>query len=228
MSELLPFNIDNLAGAACRVLLAPKDEEPVLPKKGSDIFVQQEAGEYKSVSPWIDVGATAGPTTTSRNLTTAGYTIEQAQTPLLEEPTEIAYTVSVPFAELTGAVLAILYQGTPEEKAAVEVSSHTTDLAAAITKFGNIFTLEHYRIAFVLRRNIAQGIVKEKAGPKRGRFLTFVGYDCSATAENTTASFAKGTLATMTMNFKLYPDAAVTTEGEEFGFWIDEKAGTFV
>lgn len=228
MSDLLPYTLDNLAGAAVRVLIAPKDETPPLPVRLSDVHDQQKATKYKPVVPWIDVGATAGPTTTGRNLTTSGYTIEQSQTPLLEEPTSIAYTVSVPFAELTGAVLSILYQGAGEAVAAHTVAEHTTDLAADITKFGNIFTLEHYRIAFVLRRNIAQGIVKEKAGNKRGRFLAFIGYDASATAENTTASFAKGTLATMTMNFKLQPDEAVTEEGEEFGFWLDENAGTFV
>lgn len=228
MSDLLPYTLNNLAGAACRVLIAPQASTPALPKKLSDIHDQQEATKYKPTSPWIDVGATAGPTTTGRNLTTAGYNIEQSLTPLLEEPTEIAYNVSVPFAELTGAVLAILYQGVASEVAKIEVAEHTTDLAAHITKFGNIFNLEHYRIAFVLRRNIAQGVVKEKAGLTRGRFLAFVGYDSSATAENTTASFAKGTLATMTMNFKLYPDAAVSEEGAEFGFWLDEQAGTFL
>lgn len=228
MSDLLPYTLDNLAGAAVRVLIAAKADEPDLPVKLSDIHSQQKATNYAPVDPWIDVGATAGPTTTSRNLATAGYTIEQSQTPLLEEPTSIAYTVSVPFAELTGAVLSILYQGAAESVAAELVAEHTTDLAADITKFGNIFDLEHYRIAFVLRRNIAQGIVKEKAGNKRGRFLAFVGYDASATAENTTASFAKGTLATMTMNFKLQPDSEVTEEGQEFGFWLDEHAGTFV
>jgi hypothetical protein len=229
MSELLPYTLDNLAGAACRVLLAPMDETPPLPEAASSIFAQQEAEEYKPVSPWFDVGATAGPTTTSRDLKTQGYTIEQSLTPLLEEPTEIGYTVSVPFAELTGAVLAVLYQGTSVSATAKENEgkTHLIDLAANITKFGNVFNLEHYRIAFVLRRNISQGIVKEEAGKKRGRFLTFVGYDCSATTENTTASFAKGTLATMTMNFKLYPSSEVTTEGEEFGMWISESAGTF-
>lgn len=228
MSDLLPYNLDNLAGAAVRVLIAPIAEEPALPVKLSDIHDQQKATKYKSVDPWLDVGATSGPTTTSRNLTTSGYNIEQSQTPLLEEPTEIGYTVSVPFAELTGAVLSILYQGATETVATKLTAEHTTDLAADITKFGNIFNLEHYRVAFVLRRNIAQGLVKEKAGNTRGRFLAFVGYDASATAENTTASFAKGALATMTMNFKLQPDAAVTEEGEEFGFWLDEQAGTFV
>ena len=125
-------------------------------------------------------------------------------------------------------MLQILYQGVSSVVAATLLEAKTTDLASHITKFGNIFTLEHYRVAFVLRKNIAQGIVKEAAGNTRGRFLAYVGYDCSATAENTTASFAKGTLATMTMNFKLYPDEAVTEEGAEFGFWLDEQAGTFV
>jgi hypothetical protein len=227
MSDLLPYTLNNLSGAACRVLIAPQAEAPPLPKKLSDICDQQEATKYKPVGPWFDVGATAGPTTTGRNLVTAGYNIEQSLTPLLEEPTEITYNVSVPFAELTGAVLTVLYQGIAESIAEIKVAEHTTDLAAHITKFGNIFTLEHYRVAFILRRNIAQGVVKEKAGNTRGRFLGFVGYDCSATAENTTASFAKGTLATMTMNFKLYPDQTVTAEGTEFGFWLDEQAGTF-
>ena len=32
MSELLPYTLENLNGAACRALVAPKAEAPPLPK----------------------------------------------------------------------------------------------------------------------------------------------------------------------------------------------------
>ncbi len=220
MSDLLPYTLENLSGAATRVLLAPQDSTPPLPADLAAIFAQ--SAPYAAVAPWFNVGATAGPTVVGRNLATAGYNIEQSLTVLLEEPTEITYTVAVPFAELSPQTLKLFGGGTAEAVAAAVGKS-----AAQKMTVGNIFDLNHFRIAMVSRRQKAQGIVQEGvAGPvKRGRFLAFVGYDCALSAENSTMSFAKGTLASLTMTFKLYPDPTQTVEGEEHGYWLDETAG---
>jgi hypothetical protein len=155
----------------------------------------------------------------------AGYTIEQSQTPLLEEPTEVQYTVQIPFAELSPKVLQILNEA-PRTTAEVAATGRSSGVK---TPFGNIYDLSHYRVAFVVRRTKAQGEVIEGAGGSakhRGRFLVYVGYDCTISGENVQTNFGKGQLSQAAVTFRLYPDSAVTAEGEEHGFFFDEDAGT--
>jgi hypothetical protein len=219
MSNALPYTLDNLAGAAARCLIAPASAP--LPAKLSDVFLQKDP--YTPVSPWFDVGATAGPLQVGRNITVAGYTIEQSQTPLLEEPTEVQYTVQVPFAELRPEIVKLVNES-PSSTAAAGTA---TDGSGVKTPFGNIFDLTHYRIAFVVRRVKKQGQVLEGvAGLARGRFLVYCGYDCTMQGENVQTSFGKGQLSQAAVTFRLYPDDTVTTEGEEHGFWFDEDAQT--
>lgn len=217
MSAHLPYTLDNLSGAAARCLLAPDTE--TLPDTPIDIYDQSTP--YAPNGTWFDVGATSGPCQIGRQLAVAGYTIEQSQTVLLEEPTEITYTVQVPFAELSPEVLQII-----NDSGAIDtVAGGVLAGAGKRTPFGNIFDLTHYRIALVVRKSKKQGLVVEPT-LSRGRFLTFVGYDATLTAENVQTNLGKGQLASATVTFKLYPDTAVTAEGEEHGFWFDEDAGT--
>ncbi len=218
MASNLPFEIDNLSGAAARVLLAPITAPR--PTKSSEIY--DLTSPYAVNTPWFDVGATAGPLQVSRNITVAGYTIEQSQTPLLEEPTEVTYSVQVPFAELSPKVLQILNEGVTE----LVTSPPAGSAAGTKTHFGNIYDLTHFRIAFVVRKTKAQGEVIEPGGKKRGRYLTYVGYDCSMTGENVQTSFGKGQLSQAPVTFKLYPQDDIAAEGTEHGYYFDEDAQT--
>lgn len=222
MSDILPYDINNLTGAAARVMLAPIDTD--LPDVPADIFdqVSPYAPAGGTGADWFNAGATSGPLQVGRNMTLAGFTIEQSQTVLLEEPTEITYTVQVPFAELSPTVLQIINNSADPE----DVTATTGASAGVKTSFGNIFDLTHYRIAFIVRKSKSQGNVVEPGGRIRGRFFTYVGYDCSLTAENVQTNFGKGQLAAATVTFKLYPDSEVTDEGMEHGFAFDETAGT--
>lgn len=221
MSDALPFTLENLAGAAARCLIAPGDVD--LPAKLSDIFDQRKP--YAPVAPWFEVGASAGPLQVGRNITVAGYTIEQSQTPLLEEPTEVQYTVQVPFAELRPQIVKIIN----ESPSSAATAATATDGSGVKTPFGNIFDLTHYRIAFVVRRVKKQGeVIEAVAGLKRGRFLVYCGYDCTMQGENVQTSFGKGQLSQAAVTFRLYPDSEITDEGEEHGFWFDEDAQTLV
>ncbi len=223
MSDFLPYDIDQLTGAAARVLLAPIGT--TLPAKPADIYDQTApyAPAGGTGAAWFNVGATSGPLQVGRNMALAGFNIEQSQTVLLEEPTEITYTVQVPIAELSPTMLQIINDSASPTGVAGTTGSGT----GTKTPFGNVFDLTHYRIAFVVRKSKTQGEVIEGAGGKhRGRFVTYVGYDCSLTAENVQTNFGKGQLASATVTFKLYPDSGVTTEGEEHGFFFHEDAQT--
>lgn len=224
MSDALPYDINALTGAAARVMLAPYTE--TIPDNPVDIFDQ--VSPYVVNGTWFNVGATSGPVQTGRNLAVAGYTIEQSQTVLLEEPTEVTYTLQVPIAELSPEMLKIINDSAADVDAVAAITGAGASGAGSKTHFGNIFDLTHYRVAFVVRRSKSQGLVTEPGGRTRGRFFTFVGYDATITAENVQSSFGKGQLASATITFKLYPDSTVTEEGAEHGFYFDENAGTLV
>lgn len=216
MSDALPFTLENLAGAAARPLLAPATAP--LPAKLSDITAQRRP--YAATTPWFDVGATGGPLQVSRNITVAGYTIQQSQTPLLEEPTEVTYTVQIPFAELRPETIQIINQS----NRVIAAVASATDGSGKKIPFGNITDLAHYRVAFLVRRVRAQGVVDEGGGVTRGRYLAYVGYDCTITGENVQTNFGRGELSQAPVTFRLYPDptGTVTAEGEEHGFFFDE------
>lgn len=224
MSAALPYTLDNLSGAAARILLAPDTE--TLPDGPADVTLQ--VSPYTAQGDWFDVGATSGPCQIGRQLTVAGYSIEQSQTVLLEEPTDVTYTVQVPFAELRPEVLQLI-----NNSGAIETVTGVTGVtgtnaqgAGKRTPFGNMFDLNHFRIAVIVRKSKKQGLVTEPGSITRGRYLTFIGYDCTISAENVQTNMGKGQLASAAVTFKLYPDDDVVTEGEEHGYWFDEDPGT--
>lgn len=215
MSDALPYDINQLAGAAARVVIAPASAD--LPAALSDIFDQKSP--YGVVAPWWNVGATSGPLAVGRNITLAGYTIEQAQGTLLEEPTEVQYTVQVPFAEIRPDIIKLIH----ESPSADHIDATATDGSGTKVPFGTVADLTHYRIAFIVRRTKKQGVVTEGVGGKeRGRFLVYCGYDCTMQGENVSQSFGKGALASAPITFRLYPDSTISEEGTEHGFWFDE------
>lgn len=225
MAGPLPYNLENLSGAACRPLLCPKTPETDLPERLSDIFKPVGPDyEANAANGWFDVGATSAPSQITRNFTTQGYTIEQSNTTLMEEIQENNYQVQIPFAELHQDTLEVVYNSGSEAVAAVP--GPDGDGSGVKTFVGNIFNLEHYLLALVVRRKKVQGVVKEGTGTgaiERGRWLAFVAYDASLLAENVSTSFGKGQLAAFQTTFKLNPDDG-KPEGQEFGFWFDEDA----
>lgn len=227
-TSLLPFDINNLAGAATRILYKPTDAvtPPANPAK---IFDQ--IYPYAPAEGWLEVGATSGALQIARALTLGSYTIEQSETVLVEEPTDVEYSVTVPFAELRPSVLQIINES-PTIDAVIGVTSTTGvtgSSAGSLVPFGSITDLSHYSIAFICMKSKSQGPVIETATSKtRGRFLVYCAYDCTMTAESATGSFAKGALSSMSITFKLNPDNTGTYDdtGTEYGFLFDETAGT--
>lgn len=220
MSDELPFSLENLAGAAIRALILPTDTpSTTVPAIPSDIFAQ--VSPYAPAGSWIEVGATSGPAQVGRNITLGGLTIEQSQTVVLKEPTEVAYTVQIPFAELRPEIIQLGYEGAIET-----VAAGTGHSAGTKVGFGAVEELSHYRVAFVVKRKKVQGVVQEGAsGRKRGRYLVYVAHDCTISQENVQTSFAKGALSSMAVTFELNPITG-QPQGEEHGFWFDEHAGT--
>jgi hypothetical protein len=110
----------------------------------------------------------------------------------------------------------------------LEQSATTTTAVRDKITFGSIQSLQTYRIAFAVRRSQQQGVVQEgstlASAVLRGRDLIWVGYLANLTGDNVQISFGRNELAAGTLTFKLRPDPAFTTAGQEEGLWWDEKA----
>lgn len=213
----LKYDEDNLIGAGARVLYAPFST--TIPTYPSDIF--DGTSPYAAVTGWQDFGATSAAPQISRNLTTAGFNIQQSTSVLLEEPTEIVRTLTVPIAEFAPAILAVL-----EESSVSTFASAAGRAAGSKVPFGNIFSLSSFRLALAVQKSKQQSIVTEGGTLERGPFVTWVAYKASLVGNDIQTSIARGELASFNVQFKLYPDPTQTTEGEEMGFWAVETGTT--
>lgn len=214
---MFPYDVAELADGPIRCMFAPISQ--ALPADLDDIFEQVDP--YDPETGWVDFGATAGPWTHSRNLTTASYNIQQTTQAVRERVTEVIRTSQVNIAEMRPDIVAMFEEGVAADAvAATGVGAHSK------VTFGNIEDLTQYRMAFVGRRSKAQGVVTETAGGKvRGRLFGYVAYRVQLQAENLQFSFAEGDLANADVSFRLYPEAG-EPEGEEHGLWLFEDAGT--
>lgn len=212
----LTYDETNLIGAGARVLYTPfATTIPVFP---SDIF--DGTSPYAPKTGWLDFGATSGPPVIGRNITTAGFNIQQTTTTLLEEINEIDRTLTVPIAEFSPTILALLEESTVATYAAA--SKRGTGKKVA---FGNINSFSSFRLALFTQKSKQQGINTEGVtGVTRGAFFGWTAYKASFAAGNLQASIGRGTLAELSVEFKIYPDPAVSTVNGEAGFWMVEDA----
>lgn len=214
-----PYDINNLLGGAVRVLLAPYvvGDIPASPLEAFD-----QVSPYDANTPFVDLGGTKEDFSYGRNIDVSGYQIQQLQGNVIEEVTDATRTIKVSMAEIGAKGLEIIEQSAaPEDIAAATLTS-----AYEKVSFGTISDLKRYIAVFVARRSQASGLVLEGAGGlKRGRFVVGVGYNVAISADNVEVGIGKGNLAAAQVTFKFFPEPSFD-QGEEFGGWFFEKAGT--
>lgn len=216
----LTYDENNLIGAGARVMYAPYST--TIPAFPSDIF--DGTSPYAPASGWLDFGATSGPPVIGRNITTAGFNIQQTSTVLLEEITEINRSLTVPIAEFSPTILALLEESTVATYAAAAKRGTGSKVA-----FGNINSFSSFRLALFAQKSKQQGVVTEGATTvTRGAFFGWTAYKASFAAGNLQASIGRGTLAELSVEFKVYPDPDVATVNGESGFWMLENGGQTV
>lgn len=218
MAFNFPYDVNEVLGGRARILIAPTTV--AVPDDLSDIV--DLVSPYAPKTGWEDLGATGGPAQYGRNLTVAGYNIQQSTSAVLEEPQEVTRTIAFPSAEVRPDILAML-----EEAGAVE-----TVAAAALrspqdrVRFGTVVELSSYRLAVIGVRKEVQGAVTEPGGAKRGRLVALVGFNCQISADNAQVAFGEGDMAQVPLSFTFHPDSTLTTSGTEFGMWLTEDSAT--
>lgn len=218
MAFNFPYDVNELLGGRARILTAPTSV--AIPDDISDII--NMTSSYAPKTGWIDLGATGGPAQYSRNLTTAGYNIQQSTSAVLEEVSDVTRTFAFPAAEINTASLALLEGSDVIESVATASGVGAQDRL----RFGTIVELAAQRIAIIGVRKESQGTVSESGGVTRGRLVALVGFNCTITADNSQLSLAEGEMATVPLSFTLNSDEDSTDTGEEYGMWLFEDAGT--
>lgn len=217
----LPYDLANLLGGAARVIISDDAVAlPAIPANLKDVFAQKSP--YTPLTGWVDIGATTDSTDYSRDLTSSGYDIQQVTGSIFEEITDTQRTLKVAVGELKPEWLKIM-----EEAPSIGTIAATTGaMAQKSVKFGSIVTLRNRRVCFVGQRNQQSGIVDEvTGGVKRGRFVAWIAYNVTISADATQVQVQKGSLASMPITFKSFPEAG-QPQGQEFGTWLTEDAGT--
>lgn len=216
-----PYDLDHLLGGRVRVLISKITTTPAaIPVKINDVIGLE--GTYDPVTKWLDVGAARDSASYSRSFSEEGWGIQQVNSDVLSDITGTARSVSLSVAEVRPDLLELIEQSPGGETVVAAVGAS----AQKAVPFGQINDLDRWRVAFIAQRKKKSGIVKEKTGSKeRGRFVAITINEATITADETGIEFDKGSLSHVPLTFTAYP-AAGETEGEEFGRWILEDAGT--
>lgn len=215
-----PYDIANLLGGAVRILYADVDE-PV-PVTMTDVILME--APYTAQTGWTDFGATRDSFTYTRGFDVEGWEIQQLAGNVIEEVTDLSRTIEISAADLRPEHLAMIEAQTATVETVTAVASAS---AQKVVKFGSFNSLERRRFAFISKRPLAAGVVVESdvAATERGRFFMGVAYQAQLTADEVEFEQEKGTLTATSVTFALFPDAD-EDQGEEYGAWFDEQAGT--
>lgn len=218
-----PYDVANLLGGKVRVLIADLSavSPPAVPVKLNDVIKLETPYEPK-VAGWVDLGAARDSSSYSRSFASEGYEIQQVSSAVLQDVTGVARSVSVSIAEISPAGLLIVEQS-PGTEAVAKSAGQTAQTGVP---FGEITDFKRYRVALIAQRKRQSGVVKEKTGSKeRGRFVGITLNEVTISADETGIEFDKGTLTHVPLTFTAYP-APGEEEGEEYGRWLVEEAGT--
>lgn len=222
VSGPLPYDLAHLLGGAARVIVSDPSAPPsALPENIND-FIDCET-PYATKTGYLDLGATTEGTSYSRDMDSEGYEIEQTSGTIFEEITEVSRRLDVNMGEINPQNLQILEEAPSVATVAAVVGEAVAQKAVA---FGSIQSLTSRQVIFVGMRNKQSGVVSETTGSiTRGRFVALVLYNATIAADSSEVEVAKGSLASLPVSFVAFP-AGGETQGQEFGTWLLEDAGT--
>lgn len=223
VTGVLPYDLDNLLGGAARVLVTDVDAtDPGVPPDISDVIFLESADDYAAKTGWLDVGATTEGTSYSRDISTEGFEIEQSRSAVFEEVTDITRQISVSMGEIQPEMLRIVENAGD----ATTVTAAAGKSAQKVMAFGSFPSLDIRRVAFIAMRNKQSGeVIESDAVTKRGRFVMVCLYQASIAADTSEIQVAKANLTSAPVTFTAFPDDT-QDQGEEFGAWYFEDAGT--
>jgi hypothetical protein len=219
----LPYDLDNLIGGGARVLMSDDATAlPAVPAKLQDIIDCKTP--YAPKTGWLDLGATTDGSSYSRDMDESGWEIEQVNAAVFNEVTEVTRQFSITMGEVIADNVKIM-----ENAAGITtIAAATGGVAQKGVKFGTFVDRITRRMAIIGQRKTKSGVVDEGGTAptvKRGRFVGVCLYSVQVAAEGSETSFAKGEITGVPLTVQGYPEGG-QAQGQEFGIWLFEDAGT--
>jgi hypothetical protein len=217
---LFPHDEQNLAIGRARVLYAAI-EDVAVPTSLDDV-IDLEGPGYAPKEGYNDFGAAKSSASYTKGLSEQKIEIQQVDAAVFTDITETNRSIKFSIAEIKPENLQILEQAADIET----IVAGPGRSAQKRVPFGAISDLSLYRIILIAQRKRASGVVTEAAsGIKRGRLIGITLNRCSLSTNDTAIEFDKGNLAEAPVTMDTFPEPGMD-EGEEFGGWLTEDAGT--
>lgn len=217
---ILPYDLGNLLKGPTPFIYGLASEVTV-PANLADIFDPDDP-KHPLETGWTHGGATTSGTQYSRQFSTAGFVIEQADGNVDEDITDVARSLTVPVGEITPEMLQILEQA-PNIDTVAKAKGRSAEKQI---KVGSIETQETYRVVFLGRRLAGKGSdVTMSGGQVRGAFVAYCMLMAKIAGDQAAIQVGKGQLASAPLTFNAFPDDT-QEPGEEHGIWIVEEPGT--
>lgn len=215
-----PYDINNLLSGAVSVLYADP-AVATIPDDISDVIAM--VPPYASKTNWTYLGATREAFSYTRGFDSEGLEIQQSQSAILEEVTNINRAITLSMAEFNP----FGFQLMENAPSVATVAASAGQGAQKRIAFGNFASIKRYRFAFISRRPQGAGLVTMPTGLTRGRFVMGVAYQAQLQADEITMEQGKGTLTAVELAFGLFPETTIAQpEGQEVGAWFLEDTGT--
>ncbi len=219
-----PYNIENLLSGAVSIAYSkitgatPAD----IPAGIEDVILMESP--YTIQTGWTWLGATKEAFSYSRGFETEGLEIQQVAGAILEEVTDLTRTITVSQAEFNPFGFQLM-ENAPSVATLAAAAGVSAQKKVA---FGTFASIDRYRFAFISRRPKAAGTVTESdATTIRGRFVMGVAYQAQLQADEIEMEQGKGELTAAELAFSMFPETTVAQpEGQEYGAWFLEDAGT--
>lgn len=213
----IAYDIDKLISGACAVAYTPV--ATTAPTNIADIIAM--VGTPNIDSDWLLFGATKGGASYDQDVKSEELKIDQSTVAVFEDITDVTRTFKTAIAEISPEHWKIV-----EQAAAIDtIAAGANKSAQKGVKSGSFSERDRYRVAFIAQRRKSQGIVTEPGGATRGCYVVGGFYSASLSASSSSTKFDQGALATRDIEFKAFPDSALTI-GADTMFFFEEQPGT--
>jgi len=218
MSTLFPYDTSKLLTGRHRILYAPTTVD--VPTRISDVI--DVTTPYAPKTGWLDVGATSAAADYSSAIAKNSLNIQQTT----EDVKEQVQTVTRTFAFTAAETSPLIRQLVEESPGIVTLTAAANKSAEKSIPFGTINDLSRYRLAILTMFSKNDRPVTEPGGTIRGAWAGVIAYQVELDAQTYSTSFGESEIVAVPITVKAFPDPTVTTEGEEFGMFLEEQSGT--
>jgi hypothetical protein len=208
--------LTNLLTGPCRIVYAPSTV--AVPVKLDDIYAM--ATPYALKAGWLEAGGTSDDFNYERDMDSNDFEIQQKTAAVLTKVTGVTRTATIPFAEITPALMALAEGNTASSVSIATGAGGSGTPAQTRVPFGSISSLPRYRLAIIAERD--KGLGTSAEGGLRGQHVGLVFYSAAIAA----LKIGRDDLPAREVPFQAFPDPSFSSSGDEVGCFLFETGAT--